>query len=46
MNAVETRVVDRRGADPDVHLGRAGATEHGDDLRGRIAAHDRVVDDR
>ena len=28
-----------------MHLARAGLSQHADDLPGRVAAHDRVVDD-
>ena len=45
VDAVEARVVDRRGADPDVDLGGAGAPQQADDLLGGGAAHDRVVHD-
>ena len=45
VDPVEARVVDRRGADPDVDLGRAGLAQQGDDLLGRRPADDRVVDD-
>ena len=45
VDAVEARVVDRRGADPDVDLGRAGLAQQLDDPLGRRPAHDRIVDD-
>ena len=45
VDAVEARVVDRRGADPEVDLLRAVAPQQPDDLLGGRAAHDRVVDD-
>ena len=46
VDAVEARVEDRRRADPDVDLGRAGLAQQADDLLGGRAPHDRVVDDR
>src|SRR6476469_5155926 len=46
VDPVEARVVDRRGADPDVDLLGAGAAEQRDDLLGGRAPDDRVVDDR
>src|SRR4051812_41109140 len=45
VDAVEARVVDRGGADPDVDLGGAGLPQQRHDLLGRGAADDRVVDD-
>ena len=45
VDAVEAGEGDRRGADAQVHLARAGRVEHLDELAGRVAAHDRVVDD-
>ena len=38
-------MLDRRRGDPHVDLRGAGGAQHADDLRGRVAAHDRVVDD-
>ena len=38
-------MVDRRRADPDVDLGRAGLAQQLDDPLGRRPAHDRIVDD-
>ena len=45
VDAVEARVVDRRGADPDVDLGRAGLAQQLDDPLRRRPADDRIVDD-
>ena len=45
VDAVEAGVVDRRRADPEVDLGRAGLAQQGHDLAGGGAAHDRIVDD-
>ena len=45
VDPVEARVVDRRGADPDVDLGGSGLAQQRHDLLGRRAPDDRVVDD-
>ena len=45
VDTVEAGVVDRRRADAQVYLGRAGCPQQADDLARRRAAHDRVVDD-
>ena len=45
VDAVVAGVADRRRGDAKVNLGRAGVAEHPDDLAGRVAADDRVVDD-
>ena len=42
--AVVTRVLDRRGRDPQVHLTRARVAQHLHDLARGIATYDRVVD--
>ena len=45
VDPVVARMADRRRADPQVDLGGAGLAQHPDDLAGRVAADDRVVDD-
>ena len=45
VEAVEARPAVRRRRHPEVHLGRARFAQQRDDLTGRGAAHDRVVDD-
>jgi len=44
VDPVEALADDRRRRDADVHLGRAGFEQELDDLAGRVAADDRVVD--
>jgi len=44
VDAVETRIPDRRGGDARVHLGRAGGAQHADDLPAGRPPHDGVVD--
>src|SRR5580765_3372341 len=44
VDPVEAGPADRRGGDPDVHLGGAGLTEHPDERALGVAADDRVVD--
>ena len=45
VDAVVAGVPDRRRGDAEVDLGRARVAKHPDDLAGRVAADDRVVDD-
>ncbi len=45
VDPVVARMLDRRRRDPQVHLGGAGVAQHLHDLAGRVAPHDRVVDD-
>ena len=45
VDAVVAGVADRRRGDPQVDLLGAGVAQHPDDLAGRVAADDRVVDD-
>ena len=45
VDPVVAGVLDRRRGDPQVDLGGARVAQHLHDLPGRVAAHDRVVDD-
>ena len=45
VDPVVAGVADRRRRDPQVDLLGAGVAQDADDLPGRVAAHDRVVDD-
>ena len=45
VDAVVAGMADRRRRDAHVHLARARVAQHLHDLAGRVAAHDRVVDD-
>ena len=45
VDPVEAWPGDRRARDPHVDLARPGLAQHRDDLPGRGAAHDRVIDD-
>src|SRR5439155_12753304 len=45
VDPVEAGPADRRAGDTQVHLARAGFAQQPDDLPGRVATNDRVVDD-